>query len=198
MIDPVAFSQEYGRDALLLYLFTAFPIGEDGDFDQKQVAILSNAKLSNNLGNLLNRAIALTLKIGGNLPKNEKIIPIGDDFISEYHDLMTRYDLKAALDNAFEYASLINKYVDETTPWKLDAETQKNELSEILYNLVYHLRRVALMLLPFFEEKMNELLSRIGTPFDENMLITEELQKIPENFIIIEKGKPLYMRINIE
>lgn len=49
VIDPVEYTQKHGRDALLLYLFTAFPIGEDGDFDQKQALITYNAKLSNNL-----------------------------------------------------------------------------------------------------------------------------------------------------
>lgn len=48
---------------LVLYLFTAFPIGEDGDFSQEQAILSFNAKLSNNLGNLLNRSIALALKI---------------------------------------------------------------------------------------------------------------------------------------
>jgi methionyl-tRNA synthetase len=47
---------------LVLYLFTAFPIGEDGDFSRDQTILTYNAKLSNNLGNLLNRAIALALK----------------------------------------------------------------------------------------------------------------------------------------
>ena len=63
VIDPVEYIKEYSRDALLLYLFSAFPIGEDGDFDREQVLFLFNAKLSNNLGNLLNRFIALALKI---------------------------------------------------------------------------------------------------------------------------------------
>lgn len=38
---------------------------------------------------------------------------------------MQKYDLKTALENAFEYATEINKYVDDTTPWKLDTEAQK-------------------------------------------------------------------------
>lgn len=109
---------------------------------------------------------------------------------------MQKYDLKTALENAFEYATEINKYVDDTTPWKLDAETQKAELAEILYNLVFHLRRVAIMLLPFFEPKMQELLSRIGAPFDNSKTLSEQLENIPEQFVITEKGNPLYMRIN--
>ena len=64
VIDPVAYIEEYSRDMLLLYLFTAFPIGEDGDFDRAQATLQFNAKLANNIGNLLNRFIALSLKLG--------------------------------------------------------------------------------------------------------------------------------------
>ena len=49
VIDPVAYVGEYSRDLLLNYLFTAFPIGEDGDFDRKEAITQFNAKLSNNL-----------------------------------------------------------------------------------------------------------------------------------------------------
>ena len=52
---------------LTLYLFTAFPIGEDGDFSRDQAILIFNAKLSNNVGNLLNRAIALALKLDGRI-----------------------------------------------------------------------------------------------------------------------------------
>lgn len=187
VINPVEYCEEYSRDMLLLYLFSAFPIGEDGDFDREQAIFTFNAKLSNNLGNLLNRAIAMTLKIGGNLPQNATILPLGDEIVAKYQQNMDSYLLKQTLENAFEYATEINKYLDETTPWKLDAESQKAELSEILYNLCYHLRRVAILLLPFFTEKMTELLSRIGTPFDNELSLFEALEKVPENFSITEK-----------
>ena len=67
VINPVDYIDEYSRDMLLLYLFTAFPIGEDGDFSRDQAILTYNAKLSNNLGNLLNRAIALALKLDGRI-----------------------------------------------------------------------------------------------------------------------------------
>lgn len=63
VIDPVTYCEEYSRDMMVLYLFTAFPIGEDGDFDQKEALLQYNAKLSNNLGNLLNRSLTLALKL---------------------------------------------------------------------------------------------------------------------------------------
>lgn len=197
VIDPVEYCQNYSRDALLLYLFTAFPIGEDGDFDQNQAIITYNAKLSNNLGNLLNRAIALWLKIGGNIKKSENIPTMGEKFIQSFESLFEKYALKNNIENAFEYASEINKFVDETTPWKLDIENeeQKKELENILFTLLYHLRRVAIMLLPFFTPKIEELLSRIGATYNENLTLTENLNADISEFSIREKWEPLYTRI---
>lgn len=200
VIDPVEYCEEYSRDALLFYLFTAFPIGEDGDFNKNQALLMYNAKLSNNLGNLLNRAIALSLKIGGNIQNPEVIANFGEQEIEEYDSLFSSHLMKNILDNAFEYASDINKYVDEMTPWKIDStdEQGKRELEEVMFTLLYHLRRVAIMLLPFFQKKMRELLHRIGTPYDENKTLGENLRFSPEKFIISEKGNPLYMRISLE
>ena len=65
VIDPVEYIEKYSRDMLVLYLFSAFPIGEDGDFDRSEAVLQYNAKLSNNLGNLLNRSLTLALKLDG-------------------------------------------------------------------------------------------------------------------------------------
>lgn len=67
VISPEEYIEEFSRDMLLLYLFLTFPIGEDGDFDREQAILMYNAKLSNNLGNLLNRFIALSLKLDGHI-----------------------------------------------------------------------------------------------------------------------------------
>lgn len=59
------------------------------------------------------------------------------------------------------------------TPWKIDStdsEKQK-DLQIILFILIANLRKVALMLMPFFPEKMSELLERIGTPYENDMTL---------------------------
>lgn len=196
VIDPVEYCENFSKDALLLYLLTAFPIGEDGDFDQNQAILTFNAKLSNNVWNLLNRGIALTMKMWWVLVKPKNILNLGDDIVEKYDDLMQKYDLKNVLELVFEYATEINKYINDTTPWQLDENTEKEKIAEILYNLLYHLRRVAIMLLPFFTEKMEELLARIATPYQKNISLSENLLLVPEQFEIKEKWEPLYMRIS--
>ncbi len=63
VIDPVEFSKKYSKDLLTLYLLSSFNIGQDGDFDQHQAILTYNAKLANNLGNLVNRVVVLSLKL---------------------------------------------------------------------------------------------------------------------------------------
>lgn len=195
VIDPVVYIGEYSRDMLVLYLFTAFPIGEDGDFSQEQAILTFNAKLSNNLGNLLNRSIALTLKLGWKLEWDT--LSVWKEKIEKYSSLMNTQDLKWSIDLAFEYASEINKYVDENTPWKLDIEVEgdREKLESVLFYMIANLRKIAIMLIPFFDTKMRELLSRIGVPYDDTISLVENLSLEPVSFFIAEKGEPLYMRI---
>ena len=63
VIEPVAYSQEYSKELLTLYILSAFPIGNDGDYDRKDAVLMYNAKLANNLGNLVNRVVVLSLKL---------------------------------------------------------------------------------------------------------------------------------------
>ena len=195
VIDPVAYISEYSRDMLTLYLFTAFPIGEDGDFSRDQAILTYNAKLSNNLGNLLNRAIALALKIDGRI--SGSVWKVWTHNIEKYIPLMEGSDLKGSLELAFAYATEINQYVEENAPWKMDIEIpeQREKLENILFILLSNLRKISIMLLPFFSVKMRELLTRIGTPYDDTISLSENLAIDPSGFYIAEKGEPLYMRI---
>ncbi len=98
-------------------------------------------------------------------------------------------DLKSSLEFVFEYASEINKYVDENAPWKLNLENleEKENLENILFILLSNLRKIAIMLLPFFDSKMNELLSRVDTPYDTSLSIRDNLLIDPVKFFISEK-----------
>jgi methionyl-tRNA synthetase len=195
VINPVDYIDEYSRDMLVLYLFTAFPIGEDGDFSRDQAILTYNAKLSNNLGNLLNRAIALALKTGGRIAGS--VWKVWNEKIEQYISLMNDSDLKGSLELTFAYSTEINQYVEENAPWKMDIEIaeQREKLENILFILLSNLRKIAIMLLPFFDMKMRELLARIGTPYDDTLSLSGNLTIDPSGFYIAEKGEALYMRI---
>lgn len=194
VIDPVEYIETYSRDMLILYLFTAFPIWEDGDFDREQAILQYNAKLANNLGNLLNRSVTLALKLPGwkvGWYEDSNIAGKRDNYLSAHIWYMQTYDLKSALDSSFAFSTELNQYIDSMKPWKLDADTEewRIELDKILSTVMIGLAYIGYNLAPFFELKVRELLDRIwvGKGWD-----------ISDGFLIREKWEPLYSRIEIK
>ncbi len=49
VIEPVSYSKEYSKELLTLYILSAFPIGNDGDYDRRDAILTYNAKLANNM-----------------------------------------------------------------------------------------------------------------------------------------------------
>lgn len=202
VIEPVEFSAKYSRDMMLLYLLSAFPIGGDGDFSEKEAILAFNSKLANNIGNLLNRFIVLSLKIDGKV--SGALIPeianAKSAFIERYSLAMDRYDLRDALAAAFDFGDVINKYVDTTKPWEMKDESQMKDLENVLFQVGEALRTIAIGLSPFFGEKMNELLARVGAQTSSELLKNGEMNKafdLQTVFSVAEKGDPLYMRIPV-
>jgi len=202
VIDPVEFSQKHSRDLMLLYLLSAFPIWQDWDFSEEQAITMYNAKLANNLGNLLNRVIVLSLKIGGKLAKNEDInsdiLNIIPTLNKNVQSLFSNYDLKNALDEIFKFCDILNNLATKTEPWKMISEWKNEEAWEILYIIAEWLRNIGILLYPFFTEKMSEMLVRLGLEDYPKLLEQwkmEDLLSKKETFTIKEKWEALYPRI---
>lgn len=205
-IDPVAFTEKYSKDLLALYLLSSFNIGQDWDFDQSQAVLTYNAKLANNLGNLVNRVVVLSLKLD---EKPGDLHPHSTPQSSTHpNPLLLRegiqhydsHNLKWILDDNFKFLDVLNKYVDETEPWNL-LKTDQEKAREVLYTLAEWLRHVWLHLYPFFPEKMSEMFEKLGLEWYTKMLEggkLEELLNKKETFHIKEKWNNLFERIDIE
>ena len=102
---------------------------------------------------------------------------------------MSDSDLKGSLEIAFAYATEINQYVEENAPWKItiDDEVGRENLENIIFILLSNLRKISIMLLPFFDVKMRELLTRVGTPYDDSISLSDNLAHDPTEFYISEK-----------
>ena len=206
VIDPVKYSEEYSKDMMSLYLLSAFNIGQDWDFDQKQAILTYNAKLANNFGNLVNRVVVLTLKLGLenglNWSIDSDIKSKLDLYINNYNKSIKWYNLKDSLDKTFAFLDDINKYVDDKQPWSLiKDDNNRDEVIDIFYTISEALRHVWMNLYPFFPQKMWELFNKIGL---ENYVEAledwklEQLRQKEEIFMIKEKGEALFSRFNID
>ncbi len=216
VIDPVEFSKKYSRDMLVLYLLSAFPIGQDWDFSEEQAITMFNAKMANTLGNLVNRVVVLTLKLEETELKwdfdnksvekrhpeikfseiDEELETLKKDYIAN----MDSYDLKWALDKVFAFLNNLNTYMNATSPWEMfsDIDKKKSDVRDILFTVAECLRVTWLCLFPFFEEKMTEMFMRLWLNEYPKMLkewMLKELINKGEIFVIKEKWNPLYPRI---
>lgn len=195
VIEPVSYSTEYSPELLTLYMLSAFPIWNDGNYDRAEAIKAYNAKLANNLWNLVNRVVVLSLKVWGSLESYSDFV-IPSLLLSSNYE---KYDLKSVLDDAFMYLDTLNKYADEKQPW-ITIKDDEEETKKVLFYLAEGLRQVWLALYPFFPEKMLEMFEKLGLEWykeDLDLWKLDELRDRKEKFEIKEKWEALFQRIEL-
>ena len=207
VIYPEMLVERFGLDPLRYYLMRSLPVGSDGTFTPEDYVARINYELANDLGNLLNRTVAMINKyFGGQVPAYvENVTDFDADLakvvaenIEEFHKQMNAVDFPRALDAVWNIISRTNKYIDETAPWVLAKEdSNKEQLAAVMAHLAASLRVVAHLIQPFMMTTSNAIMEQLGLSgaFDlENL----ELSGFPENVTVISKGTPIFPRLDMD
>ena len=207
VIYPEMLVERFGLDPLRYYLMRSLPVGSDGTFTPEDYVARINYELANDLGNLLNRTVAMINKyFGGQVPAYvENVTDFDADLakvvaenIEEFHKQMNAVDFPRALDAVWNIISRTNKYIDETAPWVLAKEDgDKEQLAAVMAHLAASLRVVAHLIQPFMMTTSNAIMEQLGLPvaFDlENL----ELSGFPENVTVVSKGTPIFPRLDMD
>jgi len=209
VIFPETLIERYGLDATKYFLMKVLIGGQDGVFTPEAFVEMFNTDLCNDLGNLLNRTIGMVNKyIDGNIPVKPKTLTDLDmeleKFISDEIKLVEKEMDEAhvvnSLDEIWKIISRTNKYIDETMPWALYKEEKTEELKNVMYHLVEVLRKVAIMIEPLMTETTEKIFKQLGIN-SENLISWDSIKEYPEfneGFKVIEKGEPLFVRLDIE
>ena len=207
VIYPEILVERFGLDPLRYYLMRSLPVGSDGTFTPEDYVARINYELANDLGNLLNRTVAMINKyFGGQVPAYVENVTVFDadlakvveENIAEYHKQMNAVDYPRALEAVWNIISRTNKYIDETAPWVLAKEDgDKEQLAAVMAHLAASLRVVAHLIQPFMMNTSNAIMEQLGLGLDfdlENLT----LAGFPENVTVVAKGTPIFPRLDME
>ncbi|MEI6309049.1 MAG: methionine--tRNA ligase [bacterium] len=177
VIDPIKLVDQLAEqtgdkrvavDVFRYFILREVPFGADGDFTDASLAVRFSADLANDLGNLLNRSIPLVEKYCQGLIPSGKLDPIlagkAAAAVEGVASALDRAAFSEALVALWSFLGHLNKYIDETAPWKSGKDGRSEELADSLYNTLEGLRFSALLAAPFMPRTAQVFWESLGLP----------------------------------
>ncbi|MEM1309606.1 MAG: methionine--tRNA ligase [Cyanobacteria bacterium P01_D01_bin.71] len=177
ILDPFALVDRYGADAVRFYFLKEIEFGRDGDFNETRFINVLNADLANDLGNLLNRTLKMTVRycegkvpqvlpdaLAADHPLKDKSSRLAEQVQSTYE----RLAFSEACEAALGLVRASNKYLDDTAPWSLFKQGQQAETEEVLYAVLESVRLAGYLLSPIVPGLANAIYAQLGFEGDFN------------------------------
>ncbi|KAF4692843.1 methionyl-tRNA synthetase [Perkinsus olseni] len=193
VVDPHDVLDEFPVDTVRWYMLSDAPYGGDLKFSTSAMINTHNADLCNGLGNLVNRAVALS---GGSVPE----LPVKD--LEKPFDLRKAVaDLDVAMRNQDaisegcaiirQVTAATNEWITRAEPWKIkDDKDKKMAIIRLLMESVYILAHMWAPFIPMGADKIFEKLATAPRPLKDLSETFENLrpgQQIPTNRSVLYK-----------
>lgn len=203
--DPTVLANRYGADAVRYFLLREIPFGSDGNYTDEALLTRTNADLVNDLGNLVSRTTAMvTQYFGGTVPRpnaytetDRELISLCESALPQVRKDMDALSAPDALSDIFRIIQRANKYIDETMPWALNKNGDKDRLATVMYVLTECIRFAATLLTPFIPQTATRIFEKIGLPTPADFDGLAHFGAIGDG-VTVHKGDNLFNRIDIK
>ncbi len=203
-VDPFFLVNRYGVDPVRYFLLREIPFGSDGNYSTEALLTRTNSDLVNDLGNLVSRTTAMvTQYFGGEIPApnaytelDSELVSLCEETLAKVRTDMDNLSAPDALADIFRIIQRANKYIDETMPWALNKNGDKDRLATVMYVLCECIRFAATLLKPFIPQTSDRIFEKLGIASPDNFDGVVKFGGIAPG-TKVNKGENLFNRIDV-
>ncbi len=171
VIDPAEVVAEFGVDAVRYTLLRDVSFSSDGDFSREQLARRYTDDLANDLGNLLNRVVAMVGRYrGGVAPAagepgdlERELVEMARTARVTAEQQLAAWAPDRALEGIWTLVRRTNQYLEERQPWKLAKRPEAQaDLDTTLAFAVEAARVISILTSPFIPGAAAKIAGQLG------------------------------------
>ncbi|MEW6713161.1 MAG: class I tRNA ligase family protein, partial [Candidatus Riflebacteria bacterium] len=206
IINPRELVARFGLDPFRFYLFREMVFGMDATYTEENFINRYNADLANDYGNLCQRTLPMIVKNReglfhkkeATLPQSIEIAKMAGEIKVDYIKAMNDMLFHEALKRTWDLIQRLNKYIDETAPWKLAKEQNFEILDEVFYTIGEGIRFVTHLVEPFMPHLAPEFLKQIGDSDGFVKIPDLHWGQLKDETRVISEPVPLFPRLETE
>ena len=154
VISPTDVVAKYGVDAFRYFFLRHIPSYDDGDFTWDNFEAAYNNELANELGNAVQRTVAMIQRYQNGLIGN---MPEAEHDTAQYQEALQECRFDRALDEVWEQVRGLNQYIEAEKPWELAKAKEEDHLREVLAYQASCLLEIADLLEPFLPDTATKI-----------------------------------------
>jgi len=193
---PLELKKKYGLDGFRFFLLREMSFGLDANFSEDALVQRINTDLSNDLGNMVSRTLAMAHKYcEGIVPEansksladlNDNLELAAIEMLNTYTEYMKAFQFHRALESVWDLLGRMNRFIDTMAPWTLAKDESKKELLHtVLRHLLEALLQISVAIWPIMPASAQKIQQILGFP--EKAWTLKEIQAWP----LLKTGNPL-------
>jgi methionyl-tRNA synthetase len=192
--------QSVAVDAVRHYLTATMSLESDSTFTYEDFDQRFNADLANDLGNALNRSLAMSHKFVNGIvpdaaPEAEALAAI-ESAKAAYAAAMADYRIDRAVAAAWDLVRFLNKYIDTRAPWAL-AKAGDPALGGVLRSMLLCLRAAEGLVRPTLPTAADRIAEQLGVPGTRQWTEIGLPESIPAGTVLLQP-QPIFPRLEVK